>query len=48
MNMDFSNYQKTDDGYMFPFTVTRGGPNGMTFEKIEVNKPVDAKLYKPE
>lgn len=47
--VNYSNYQKTEDGYIFPFTVSIGGQGqGLTFEKIEVNKPVDAKLYKPE
>lgn len=49
VNIKYSNYQKTEDGYVFPFTVSTGGQGtAMTFEKIEVNKPVDAKLYKPE
>jgi hypothetical protein len=50
VSMRYTNYQKTADGYIFPFTMTMaGGPGGsVTFEKIEVNKPVDAKLYKPE
>jgi hypothetical protein len=47
-NMDFSNYLKTEQGYVFPFTVSTGGPGSMTFEKIEVNKPVEDKLYKPQ
>lgn len=47
-NRDFSNYQKTESGYIFPFTVSMGGPGSLTYEKIEVNKPVDDKLYKPE
>jgi hypothetical protein len=47
--VDYSNYQKTDDGYIFAMTVSMGmGRGNMTFEKIEVNKPVDSKLYKPE
>ena len=47
--VNYSNYAKTEDGYIFPFTVSIGGQGqGLTFEKIEVNKPVDAKLYKPE
>ncbi|HYF33328.1 MAG TPA: hypothetical protein VD993_19520 [Chitinophagaceae bacterium] len=46
-NINYSNYQKTEDGYIFPFTVSMG-QGGLTFEKIEVNKPVDGKLYKPE
>jgi len=47
---DFSDY-KDVDGVMFPQTMTTEG-NGpgsgsMTFDKIEVNQPVDEKLYKP-
>jgi hypothetical protein len=49
VNINYSNYQKTDDGYVFPFTMSMGGQgSGLTFEKIEVNKPVDAKMYKPQ
>jgi hypothetical protein len=49
VNVNYSNYQKTEDGYIFPFKVSvTGQGSGLTFEKIEVNKPVDAKLYKPE
>ncbi len=47
-NRDFSNYQKTEDGYIYPFTVSMGGQGSLTFEKIEVNKPVEEKLYKPQ
>jgi len=47
ISVDFSNYDKTSDGYIFPFTQTLGG-NAMTFEKIEVNPKVDEKLYKAE
>lgn len=49
MKMDLSDYKKTGDGYMFAHTVSMGGMGGaMTYEKIEVNKPVNPKLYKPE
>jgi len=49
VNMNYSNYQKTEDGYIFPFTMSVGGQGqSITLEKIEINKPVDAKLYKPE
>lgn len=47
INVDYSNYQKTADGYVFPFTVSFGFGGSMNYEKIEVNKPIDAKLYKP-
>ena len=45
----YSDYRKTADGFTFPFATTTGGMGAATnFEKIEVNKPVDPKLYKPE
>ncbi len=45
----FKNYTDVN-GIMFPQTiVTDGGMGGgaMTFDKIEINPPVDEKLYKP-
>jgi hypothetical protein len=47
--LDFADYQKTPDGYIFPFTIIAGGFNAKTsIEKIEVNKPIDeASLSKP-
>ena len=46
---DYSDYAKNADGFIFPFTVKRNGMGGNTiYEKIEVNKPVDPKLYKAE
>lgn len=48
-NTDYTDYQKTPEGYVFPFTIRRSGMGGsMLIEKIEVNKPVDAKKFKPE
>ncbi|MEO8764824.1 MAG: hypothetical protein ABI416_11075 [Ginsengibacter sp.] len=48
--VSFSDYKEVN-GVMFPQTVvTEGGGMGggsMTFDKIEVNVPVDEKLYKP-
>ena len=46
----YSKYEKTSDGYMFPFSQALSGGQGitMTFEKIEVNPKVDDKLYKAE
>jgi hypothetical protein len=47
---DFSDY-KDFDGVMFPQTInvegSGMGSGSMTFDKIEVNQPVDEKLYKP-
>lgn len=52
MNTDYSDYKKTKDGFVFPMTITRPGMGGRgmatNIEKIDVNKPVDEKLYKPE
>ena len=57
MFTDYSDY-KAVDGILFAHTlslkssvVTAGGQGGggsSTFDKIELNKPVDPKLYKPE
>jgi hypothetical protein len=47
--IEYSDYRKTDEGYIFPYTTTIVGMGASTnVEKIEVNKPVDAKLFKPE
>lgn len=47
--IDYSDYKKTDDGFVFPFKISPVGMGGgIFFEKIEVNKTVDSKLYKPE
>ena len=48
-SIDFSDYKKTEDGYVFPFKMTPlGMGGGVYYEKIEVNKPVDPKAFKPE
>jgi hypothetical protein len=48
-NIDYSDYQKTADGYIFPMTIIAGGFGAKTsVEKLEVNKTVDvATLSKP-
>lgn len=48
----YSNY-KSVDGILFPHTIEIKSPNGRgggatTFDKISLNKAVNAKLYKPE
>src|SRR5215207_1854142 len=48
VNINYSDYKKTPEGYVFAYTVSMGNSgNNMNYEKIEVNKPVDEKLYKP-
>jgi len=52
LKTNFSDFKKTADGFVFPMTITRAGMGGQTMntnvEKVEINKPVDPKLYKPE
>ena len=47
--IDYSHYQKTSDGYVFAMTVAVVGMGAsLNYEKVEVNKPVDAALYQPK
>jgi outer membrane lipoprotein-sorting protein len=47
--VEYSDYRKTEEGYVFPYATTIVGMGAATnVEKIEVNKPVDPKLIKPE
>jgi hypothetical protein len=45
--VDFADYRKTDDGYLFPFKISTNNPqagdivNNVT--KIDINKPIDPK-----
>ncbi len=49
LKIDYSDYRKTPEGYMFAHTIAMGGMGASTnYEKIEVNKPVEEKLYKPQ
>ena len=47
--VNFSDYKKTDYGFVAPYTSARDLPNGMTVNitvrKIEVNKEVDPKIF---
>ncbi|MBC7828023.1 MAG: hypothetical protein H7122_09770 [Chitinophagaceae bacterium] len=48
ININYSDYKKTPEGYVFANSLSMGNSgNNMSYEKIEVNKPVDEKLYKP-
>ncbi len=42
----FSNYKKLDAGYVFPFSMTGFGPGELVITKIQVNPPVDEKIFK--
>lgn len=52
MKTDYSDYKATAEGILFPMTITRAGMGGRNMstnvEKLELNKPVDAKMYKAE
>jgi len=40
--IEFSDYKKTPDGYVFPYTVVTGGMGAkMNVERVEVNRRVD-------
>jgi hypothetical protein len=41
----FSNYKKLDNGYVFPFAMTGFGPGEVKISKIEVNVPIDEKMF---
>lgn len=44
---NYSNYKKTEDGFVFPYTISGAfGQGDLTITKIEVNKPVDEKIFK--
>jgi hypothetical protein len=48
--VSYSNYTKTPEGYVFPYTTTTSGGFGgsLNIEKLEVNKPIDESKYKPQ
>lgn len=47
VTFNYSNYKKTDDGYLFPYSISGAfGQGDMTVNKIEVNKTIDEKLFK--
>ena len=52
MKTDYSDYKATAEGILFPMTITRAGMGGRNMstnvEKLELNKPVDAKMFKAE
>jgi len=41
-SVDYYDFKKTKDGYMFPFVF-----DNITFDNIDVNVPLDDKLFKP-
>lgn len=46
--VNFGDYKKTDDGYVFARSVSGAfGQGDMTVNKVEVNKTVDEKIFKP-
>lgn len=45
---NYSNYEKTEDGFIFPMTISRGFGGALNIETIAVDKPVEEKLFKAE
>jgi hypothetical protein len=45
--MEFSNFQKTPEGYIFPMAMSGMGPGPMKVTKIEVNTKIDPKVFEP-
>lgn len=43
---EYSDYRKLPNGYTLPFA-RKSGANEITFDKIEINVPVDEKVFKP-
>jgi len=47
VTINFGDYKKIEEGYVFPHTIGGAfGQGDMTVTKIEVNKPVDEKIFK--
>jgi outer membrane lipoprotein-sorting protein len=48
VTVGFSDFKKTEDGYVFPYSTSNAFGQGdtSTLTKIEINKPVDEKLFK--
>lgn len=41
----FSDYKKTDNGYVYPGTIMQAGATKISFTKVQVNAPVDDSLF---
>ena len=47
VTINFGDYKKTEEGYVFPHSIGGAfGQGDMTVTKIEINKPVDEKIFK--
>lgn len=47
LTVNFGDYKKTEDGYVFPHTIGGAfGQGDLTVTKIEVNKEIDEKIFK--
>lgn len=48
VSQNFGDYKKTEEGFTFAHTIGGAfGQGDMTVTKIEVNKPIDEKIFKP-
>ena len=47
ITINYGDYKKTEDGFLFPFSIGGAfGQGDMTVTKIEVNKVIDEKIFK--
>ena len=44
IEVSYSDYKKTDDGYVFPYVQTIEA-GSIVFKTIEVNEPIDEKIF---
>jgi outer membrane lipoprotein-sorting protein len=47
ITVNYSDYRKTDDGYVFPWGIANSAQGDLVVTKLEINKPVEATLFKP-
>lgn len=45
---DFSNYQKTPEGYVFPMSANSGDQGTVKFTAVKINTDMDSSLFKPK
>ncbi|MFI5196021.1 MAG: hypothetical protein ACHQD8_02935 [Chitinophagales bacterium] len=45
---NFGNFQKIPEGIVYPMSIEGGGMGRMEIKTVEINKPVDESIFKPE
>ena len=48
VSVNYGDYKKTEEGFVFAHSIGGAfGQGDMTVTKLEINKPVDEKVFKP-